>query len=106
MIHGNDIRPTAGNCEAEEAFGGAKVIVPEALPLPVAHIDDADSIRASVDGTFVVVVRIRDDRVHRRVYLTLKAAEAAVRRAQKRGQSAYLVLAELRSLYFVGGGHE
>ncbi|WP_425308747.1 hypothetical protein AADG42_08300 [Ammonicoccus fulvus] len=63
----------------------------------------ADEYAKHVDGGFVAVVEVADGRYHRRVFLTLKAAEAAVRKARARGQSARIVLAELRPLYIVGG---
>lgn len=63
-----------------------------------------DEFARHIDGAFVLVVKQSHDRYRRRCFLTAKAAEAAVRRAQARGENAVVVLAELKPVYRVIGG--
>lgn len=63
-----------------------------------------DEAATHVDGTFVVVVKVTGGRYRRRCFLTVKAAEAAARRATDRGENAVVILSELRPLYHVAGG--
>lgn len=65
-------------------------------------IDLAD-VREAVDGALVVVVTTPAGRYRRRVYLSLRAAEAAVDRAERRGQVARIVLCSLLPVRVIGG---
>lgn len=91
-------RPNLARNEAAAAFSSAETSL-----LPFLHIEDADAAAEAVEGALVVCVRVADAKYRRRVFLTAKAAEAAVRRARGRGQTATLLLAELRPTYVVGG---
>ena len=51
-----------------------------------------------LDGAFVVVVDLGDDRHTRRVYLNLPSAQRAADRARERGREATIALCELRPL--------
>lgn len=73
--------------------GGVTFMVPEAADEYVQH----------VDGGYVVVVHTTAGRYRRRVYLSLRSAELAVRRARERGHGARIVLAVLTPLYVVSG---
>ncbi|TDT30882.1 hypothetical protein [Naumannella halotolerans] len=64
---------------------------------------DLDAMAAQVDGAFVVLVRVADDRYRRRVFLTVKSAENHARKAQQRGQDARIFLCELKPLVKVCG---
>jgi len=65
-------------------------------------LDPRDEVARHVDGTFVVLVRTPTGRGgRRRCFLTVRAAEDAARKAIARGDSAAIVLAELRPLYRV-----
>ena len=50
---------------------------------------------ALLDGAFVVVVDLDEDRHTRRVYLNLPSAQRAAERAQDRGHTAVVALARL-----------
>ena len=63
-----------------------------------------DEIARHIDGAFVLVVKLPGDKYRRRCLLTARAAEAAVRRAQARGENAVVMLAELKPVYRVIGG--
>ena len=63
-----------------------------------------DDIARHVDGAFVIVVRVSGGRYRRRCFLTAAAAEAAIRCAADRGESATVFLAELKPLWKVRGG--
>lgn len=52
----------------------------------------------AVDGVPVVVVSLPDDRIRRRVYMNLPAAERAAKRARQAGRRATLILCELRPI--------
>ena len=69
---------------------------------PMLPLDPRDEVARHVDGTFVVLVRTPTGHGgRRRCFLTVKAAEDAARKAIARGDSAVIVLAELRPLYRV-----
>lgn len=69
---------------------------------PILPLDPRDEVARHVDGTFVVLVRTPTGHGgRRRCFLTVKAAEDAARKAIARGDSAVIVLAELRPLYRV-----
>jgi 3,4-dihydroxy-2-butanone 4-phosphate synthase len=51
-----------------------------------------------IDGAFVAIVETGNGHYRRRVYLSLGAAEAAVRRARNAGVRANVVICELRIL--------
>ena len=70
----------------------------------LTNTTDWDEIARHIDGAFVLVVKQTNDRHRRRCFLTAKAAEAACRRAQARGENAVVVLAELKPVYRVIGG--
>lgn len=74
----------------------------EARNHPTLSVPDAVDY-ATLEGAFCVVVEVHPDRYRRRVFMTLKAAEAHVNRARGRGQSCRIVLAELRPLYILSG---
>lgn len=85
----------------------------EQVPLVGAPLPEFTPEQASacVGGVFVVVVHLFGDRHKRRVYLTLKAAEAAARRAEERGQRAHVLLGRIEPIghvsaagTHVGGG--
>jgi len=56
----------------------AKINAASEITYMVADLDD---LAAHVDGTFVVLVRVAEDRYRRRCYLTARAAEDAARKA-------------------------
>lgn len=68
------------------------------------HLTALDDIARHVDGSFVVVVEVTAGRYRRRCFLTVKAAQAAARRATDRGETATVYLAELKPLWKVRGG--
>ena len=65
-----------------------------------------DEVARLIRGAFVVVVSTPTGTHRRRVFLTVKAAEAAARRATDRGQVAEVVLAELRPVWHVTASDE
>lgn len=89
----------AGN---ERSAGRLSVSVPQAAD--AARLNGWDALAAQVRGAFVVIVTVPTGRHRRRVFLTVKAAEDAARRAAERGQLAEVVLAELHPVFHVGGG--
>lgn len=91
MAH--ESRPTGTASEA----GGPIAIVPSTAAA-------WDEYARHIDGAFVLVVKLPGEKYRRRCFLTAKAAEAAVRRAQSRGENAVVVLAELKPVYRVIGG--
>ena len=54
-----------------------------------------------LDGAFVVVVDLGDDRHTRRVYLNLPSAQRAADRARERGREATIALCELHPVGMV-----
>lgn len=93
MRWSHESRPAGAAPEA----GGPESIVPTTA-------EQWDEYARHIDGTFVLVVKQTHDRHRRRCFLTAKAAEAACRRAQARGENAVVVLAELKPVYRVIGG--
>ena len=55
-----------------------------------------DRLAQYVQGAFVVVVQVGEDRLRRRIFLSLAAAQHAVERAQDRGHEAQVVLCQLQ----------
>lgn len=53
---------------------------------------------ALLDGVFVLVVRLDNDRTRRRVYVSLASAQKAAQRAEDLGHVAHVVLCELHPL--------
>lgn len=78
----------------------AKINAASEITYMVADLDD---LAAHVDGAFVVLVRVAEDRYRRRCYLTARAAEDAARKAQDRGHNATVYLVELRPLHRIVG---
>jgi hypothetical protein len=68
---------------------------------PDVETQDWQSICARMGGAFVVLVTITGERCRRRPYMTVAAAQRAVERAVDRGETAVVVLAELRPLHRV-----
>lgn len=81
------------------SLSGAGEAAQAATPMPGVTPEQA---AACVGGVFVVVVHLFGDRHKRRVYLTLKAAEAAARRAEDRGQRAHVLLGRIEPIGHVG----
>jgi hypothetical protein len=69
----------------------------------VSPADNRDELVRVIDGTFVVVVKVTGGRYRRRCFLSLRAAQDAARRAQQHGETAAVVMAELRPLWLVSG---
>ena len=69
-----------------------------------SHLTALDSLAEVIDGTFVLVVQVTGGKYRRRCFLSVKAAENAVRRATELGETATVYLAELRPLWKVRGG--
>lgn len=59
---------------------------------------DSEPVKASAASVYVVLVRTSDEKMRRRVMLSLHAAEKAARRAELRGHTAELVLCRLTQL--------
>lgn len=64
-------------------------------------LTELDALALRIDGAFIVIAQVAAGRYHRRPYFTLRAAENAVRNANARGQSARIVLAQLKPAYIV-----
>ncbi|MEZ0490786.1 hypothetical protein AB2L28_00860 [Kineococcus sp. TBRC 1896] len=62
----------------------------------IAPGTDCVDLLGIVSGALVVVVKLDGDHYRRRTFLTLKAAERAVERAQARGHQAEVVLCSLQ----------
>ncbi len=60
-----------------------------------------DELAAHIDGAFVLVVKLTGGTYRRRCFLTVKAAQAAARRAKARGETATVFLAALQPLWKV-----
>lgn len=67
------------------------VVTPMVPPTPTDGVD----LAGILSGVLVVVVRLDNDHYRRRVFLSLSAAERAVRRAHDRGHDAELVMCSL-----------
>jgi hypothetical protein len=76
----------ARECEATEVHGQANT----------SSVATADRLAQYVQGVYVVVVQVGEDRLRRRVYLNLPSAQRAVERAQDRGHEASVVLCQLQ----------
>jgi hypothetical protein len=76
-----------------------------AINVPPAWDIGADWQRAceAVNGAFCVVIYLADEKVRRRVFFSLVAAQRHVDRARERGHEASVVLAELRPAYVLPG---
>ncbi len=90
-------RPS-GQTGAAEISGAADG---SSLPQDAAGWDD---VAAHIDGAFVLLVKTAAGRYRRRCFLTCASAERAARRANDRGEAAWIVLAQLKPVYRVAGG--
>jgi hypothetical protein len=79
-----EVRPGVGT-EADEDHGQA---IASSVPA-------ADRLAQYVQGAFVVVVQVGEDRLRRRVFLNLPSAQRAAERARDRGHTAVVALARL-----------
>lgn len=61
---------------------------------PVSTVDDSAALSSLADA-HAVVVELPDDKVRRRIYLSLHSAERAVTRARATGQRAELYLCKI-----------
>lgn len=84
MTTSNEDRPGLAS-EATEDHGQA---IASSVPA-------ADRLAQYVQGVYVVVVQVGEDRLRRRVYLNLPSAQRAAERAQDRGHTAVVALARL-----------
>lgn len=87
----------AGNETAKELAGS----ISSSLADDPYFADDLDTV---INGALVTVVRTTEGRYRRRVYLSLKAAENAAKRAQDAGHHAEVILCELHALPRLNGG--
>jgi hypothetical protein len=78
--------------------------IPQPLRPSLVRADSLDELAHHVDGTFVLVVRTTGGKYRRRCFLSVAAAERAVRNAQADGHNATIYLAELRPLWKLTGG--
>jgi hypothetical protein len=69
----------------------------------VAVLTDVDAIAEHLSGKFVVQLQIEDDKYRTTVYQSVKAAENAVRRANRRGKRAHVTLCQLLPVGVVTG---
>lgn len=77
--------------------------LPESHAATTYILADLDDMAATIGGAFAVVVEIHPGRYRRKVYLSLRGAENAARRARERGQSVRIVMAQLAPLYVLSG---
>ena len=62
----------------------------------IRHLHEVrDDAGRSLAGAFAVIVHTDDEKIRRRVYMTLNGAQRAAERAQARGNRAEVVLCEL-----------
>jgi hypothetical protein len=66
--------------------------------------DPLDDLAKEIDGSFVVVVKLRGGKYRRRCFLTVAAAERAAHNALAAGYDAEVYLAQLKPLWRLAGG--
>ncbi|MGC5628196.1 hypothetical protein ACPYO6_08110 [Georgenia sp. Z1344] len=92
-------RTTGGereNCEADQPIPSlvdAADVSPAATPLPT--ISEHDVVEHVSDALVLVLYSPKNNRFRRRVLFNLPAAQAAVRRADERGDAAWIVLSRI-----------
>lgn len=67
--------------------------------LPPVTVKDWERAAAAVNGMYIAVVYVTDDKVRRYPCATLATAQRRVDRAVERGHEASVVLAELRPVH-------
>ena len=74
------------------------------LPATDDHATGYKHAAQRVDHAFVAVVQTTHGNYRRRVFLSLKTAETAVRRSRAAGHDAHVVICELRPVTPTNGG--
>lgn len=109
MTRNDERRPAGNEAASQENLTRSTVAFSDATREPATPtrrpVLTSAVIRASLASSFATVVVRTDDegRVSRRTFLTLAAAERAVKRAEAAGREAAIVLVRLEVAAVVGG---